>query len=149
MKTCSKCAGPVEPTYAKYGRVCKKCRFATAKKYRDRKPEKHRAAARRHAAKHPDARRVRAWRAQGINMTTERFNAMLAEQGGRCAICRSDDPRDQNWHVDHDHQFGHVRGLLCRPCNNALGCLLDSPALFRAALRYLLKHQPQLNLKAS
>ena len=47
---------------------------------------------------------------------------MLAEQGGLCGICKTDDPRDPNgWHLDHDHDTDELRGVLCLPCNIKLG----------------------------
>ncbi|MEY2434766.1 MAG: hypothetical protein QOC92_4491 [Acidimicrobiaceae bacterium] len=52
------------------------------------------------------------------------YDAMFAAQGGRCAICpaTSGNPRhpDSPLHVDHDHETGEVRGLLCTICNKAL-----------------------------
>jgi ribosomal protein L24E len=51
-------------------------------------------------------------------LTIEQFDEMLAEQGGVCAICGTDTPLGRGtFHVDHDHQTGQVRGLLCHPCN--------------------------------
>jgi len=48
--------------------------------------------------------------------------ALFAEQDGRCAICDSPFPmRGQGClHIDHDHESGIRRGLLCKPCNTAL-----------------------------
>lgn len=78
-------------------------------------------------------------------LTGEMFAALLADQGDRCAICRTDDPGDQ-WHVDHDHaccpgkrrSCGQcVRGLLCRSCNWGLGHFRDDPDRLRAAAAYL------------
>lgn len=67
-------------------------------------------------------------------LTLEQFDAMLTAQSGLCAICgRSMTPP----HVDHDHTTGAVRGLLCQPCNTALGLLQDSTETLAAALRYL------------
>jgi hypothetical protein len=70
----------------------------------------------------------------------EQYDAMLADQGGRCAICRSVDtgsPTRRYFSVDHDHVTGVVRGLLCISCNTGIGGLRDDPRLVIAALRYL------------
>lgn len=66
-------------------------------------------------------------------MTDDAFRAMLTKQGGLCAICRGPMARIC---VDHDHLFGHVRGLLCHPCNIKLHSL-DSWSHLRSALAYL------------
>ena len=60
--------------------------------------------------------------------------AMLASQGGLCAICRT----SPAVHIDHDHATGAVRGMLCFRCNAALGQLGDSPETLVRAARYLL-----------
>lgn len=67
------------------------------------------------------------------------FERMLADQDGRCAICRTDKPggRFTMMHVDHCHTTGKVRGLLCNNCNPLLGRAKDSPAVLRAAAAYL------------
>ena len=81
--------------------------------------------------------RRRTLRRYGI--TEQVWDHMLARQGGRCAVCRTDTPggRGESWHIDHDHVTGQVRGLLCQRCNVAIGMLEDSPDLIRAALRYV------------
>jgi recombination endonuclease VII len=77
------------------------------------------------------------------------YFALLESQGGRCAICRVEaprDPRTNRFHVDHDHQCcpgsgrscGQcVRGLLCHSCNTALGNFGDDVDRLHAAVRYL------------
>nr|WP_240942772.1 endonuclease VII domain-containing protein [Planosporangium thailandense] len=57
----------------------------------------------------------------------------MAEQGGVCAICGSPDPK----HVDHDHVFGNVRGILCSNCNGGLGQFEDDVQRLSEAIRYL------------
>lgn len=66
---------------------------------------------------------------------------MLEAQGGVCAICRRpSDPAPL--HVDHDHRTGAIRGLLCSPCNTAIGLLGDDPDRMMAAAAYLREHRP-------
>lgn len=69
------------------------------------------------------------------------FEEKLASQGNRCAICRSDEVRGSgDWHVDHCHQSGRVRQILCSPCNSGLGMFRDDPMILRAAAGYLEAH---------
>jgi hypothetical protein len=42
--------------------------------------------------------------------------------------------------IDHDHETGEVRGLLCRACNTLLGCVQDDAKLLGRAINYLIKH---------
>jgi hypothetical protein len=85
--------------------------------------------------------KMREWK---YGLTADDFRTMLAEQGGRCAICGGTEPGPRNWHIDHDHAFGHVRGLLCHKCNVGLGHFDDSVDRLRAAVRYLEASQPRL-----
>jgi recombination endonuclease VII len=64
------------------------------------------------------------------------YDALLAKQGGRCAICRKL-PKKERLCVDHCHLTGMVRGLLCRQCNFGLGCLGEDQRALVAALAYL------------
>ena len=70
-------------------------------------------------------------------LTLEAFAALLEAQGGRCAICQSEDPRARNWHVDHCHESEEVRGVLCGPCNTGLGHFGDDPERLESAIQYL------------
>ena len=67
--------------------------------------------------------------------------AMLKAQGGCCAICSTQfGSGKQGPHVDHDHDTGAVRGLLCGPCNRGIGLLKDSSVTLLAAAAYLQGH---------
>ena len=73
------------------------------------------------------------------NVTADQYDRILAAQGGVCAICRepSDSARSKRLFVDHDHQTGTPRGLLCHRCNAGLGYFRERPELFHAAVDYL------------
>jgi hypothetical protein len=60
-------------------------------------------------------------------------DAMILAQGGVCAACKVDPPQ----HVDHDHETGAVRGMLCSPCNQALGNVRDDVNRMRGLVDYL------------
>jgi hypothetical protein len=64
-------------------------------------------------------------------------DVMLAAQLGLCAICHEAPAA----HVDHDHETGAVRALLCFNCNGGLGQFRDDPVVLRAAADYVERHQ--------
>ena len=61
---------------------------------------------------------------------------MFAAQNGVCAICLEARPEERTLHVDHDHETGAIRGLLCFRCNNAIGSLRENSLIFEAAANY-------------
>jgi hypothetical protein len=65
------------------------------------------------------------------------YEAMLAAQGGVCAICGQPDSTGRRLSVDHDHNTGAVRGLLCSHCNRGIGHFKDSTTLLARAIEYL------------
>lgn len=70
------------------------------------------------------------------------YRVLLEAQGGVCAICEM--PPEAGYtrlHVDHCHETGAVRGLLCSGCNRALGFLSDNPRNAERAAMYLDAHQ--------
>lgn len=64
------------------------------------------------------------------------YEALLAAQGGVCAICKQS--RKYRLNVDHSHKSGHARGLLCRLCNGRLlTAARDNPQTLLNAAEYL------------
>lgn len=55
---------------------------------------------------------------------------------GKCRICNAV-PYNDILCVDHDHETGEVRGLLCSQCNTGLGMFRDNPELLTRARKYL------------
>ncbi len=69
--------------------------------------------------------------------------SLLESQGGVCAICKKEEQiidkggGTQRLSVDHDHDTGKIRGLLCNDCNVGLGRFKDNLELLRSAVAYL------------
>jgi hypothetical protein len=85
---------------------------------------------------------------QNYGLSSEAYRAFVVAQGAACAACgRSEMRLDsrtgrvKNLHVDHDHETGRVRALLCHGCNAALGLLDDDPERIRLLLAYAERHQ--------
>ncbi len=73
-------------------------------------------------------------------ITLKQYNAMLEAQNYQCGICATkhvEGSRSSVLHVDHCHNTGVVRSLLCSNCNKGLGCFKDDPELLRKAMNYL------------
>ena len=73
-------------------------------------------------------------RVYGITLAD--YDAMLEEQDGCCAICKTDTIKGR-FAIDHCHKTGKVRGLLCFDCNTGIGKLKDDPSLLLTAYEYL------------
>lgn len=72
-------------------------------------------------------------------ITAREYDDLLAEQHYGCAICETSEPGgfSKGFVVDHDHESGSVRGLLCTQCNVGIGMMQDSPMRLRSAADYL------------
>jgi hypothetical protein len=91
------------------------------------------------ARRESDARFLREY-----GLSREALRELIESQGGVCAVCR-ERPAE---HVDHDHVFGQVRGVLCFSCNAALGQFRDRVDLLQAAIDYLETTTWQRSLEA-
>jgi len=81
---------------------------------------------------------MRDWRLlKEFGITQEQYDTMLTSQNNSCAICSRANFTGYNWHVDHCHTTGKVRGLLCSKCNQGLGLFEDNLTSLRKAIEYL------------
>jgi hypothetical protein len=119
---------------------------AQVRRWKKENREKHSAQLRRYRIKRrsldPDWERNNDLKKK-YGITVAVFNQMLADQGGRCAICRTDTPGgvSSNFHVDHCHDTGAVRALLCMACNTGIGKLQHNPDLLIKAAEYIQHHR--------
>ncbi len=79
---------------------------------------------------------------RAYGLTPEEYDQLSQQQGGLCAICGEREMQVNQYGVkrlavDHDHETGLVRGLLCNNCNNGLGRFKDNPERLLRAVSYL------------
>ncbi len=75
-------------------------------------------------------------RLKRYGVTQKQYDKMFNNQNGVCKICNLSSNKEQ-LSVDHDHESGFVRGLLCRRCNRILGMVKDEPLLLESMVMYL------------
>lgn len=128
-KTCTKCAELRPLTdFHKQGKYRKsRCKFCT-------KGENAGMYAR--LTEEQKARYKRRERAKRYGLTLEEHDDLF-DRHERCPICLTEDPGPKGWFIDHDHETGKVRGLLCSTCNFAIGLLYDNVANLTRAQAYL------------
>jgi hypothetical protein len=132
-KVCSKCEESKshrrfgwDKTRKQLKRVCKDCASQVQKDY---------------VARHKDKIALQR-QARNFNLSVEQLTEMYNRQDNKCAICGSE--KGEFYHglaVDHDHETGKVRALLCGPCNMGIGQLGDDPERLEAAAKYIRLHK--------
>ena len=144
MKSCTKCGQTKEDTEfylekakRKDGSIrefrrshCRACELSRKSKRDKRTKEQRRQA--------HDLRKY--------GLTPDVREAMLVAQGHACGICRTKKPggRYNSWNIDHCHDTGVVRGLLCWECNIGIGKLKDDAHLLRRAIQWLEQSEQQV-----
>ena len=72
-------------------------------------------------------------------ITFEDYTLLFKKQNGVCAICLKTCKTRKSLSVDHNHDTGKVRGLLCNRCNRAIGMLEEDPDILDRAKKYIIK----------
>ena len=92
--------------------------------------------------------RSREYSLNKLGLTLSDFEKQMEAQEGRCGICRKDvsgttKSGRQEANVDHDHETGRFRGILCHRCNVSLGALGDSVEGLNKAICYLIGEEDE------
>lgn len=127
LRQCTKCGLEKDPrefhkkkrSRDGFSRTCKSCDYKVILKSRNKNPRTH----------------TNYWLSQKYGITIEDFETLLKEQNSKCAICGV--IPGYRLCVDHRHDTGKIRGLLCRTCNKAIGQLGDTPEGVLKAYKYL------------
>lgn len=114
----------------RYGAKCIVCknliRVKRNKESRERDPVAHKRKSKKH--------RLRKY----YGITLEQYHKMLKDQDYRCAICDiHNDELTRGLAIDHDHETGEIRGLLCVKCNTILGQANDNIEILINSINYL------------
>ena len=95
----------------------------------------------------PRCRGKNAYYKRNYDITEQELNSMKEAQNNLCYLCGSEgfligkNNHHERLAVDHDHETGNVRKLLCHNCNRALGLMKDNPELLRKAADYIEEHK--------
>jgi hypothetical protein len=108
-----------------------------ARRAYQRTPEARAKRARYEALPASKARRRRHRIAHRYGLTVEEVDTLLSSQDGMCACCHAELQPGHRTHIDHDHETGRIRGILCPKCNTGIGKLGDNEAGLLQALEYL------------
>jgi hypothetical protein len=122
-------------------RECRRCRVEKPAEAFNFKNQKHlrRQSVCRECQVNSPAPRTRSQTLRRYGLTVESYQELEDRQGNACAICRKPGGTagHERLYVDHCHETGNVRGLLCMNCNSAVGHFRDDAALLRSAADYL------------
>jgi hypothetical protein len=93
------------------------------------------------------------YKLKNYGITIDEYNKLIEKQNNRCAICGIDFdflekvrkynkvPGTGKPRIDHDHNTGKIRGLLCDDCNTALGIFQENPLILIKAINYIQNHR--------
>ena len=111
---------------------CKKCKNDQARKtYSEKEIKDSRPS-------YASSRERHLLRTYGINL--KKYNELLVKQKYCCGVCeKHQDDEKKSLHVDHNHETGEIRGLLCNFCNRQVIGKHKDPELFLKAAKYLSK----------
>lgn len=79
-------------------------------------------------------------------ITFAQKSELLKRQGGKCGNLNCSVNQGHSWHLDHDHKLGHIRGVLCRGCNMALGNVHDDVGLLMGLIEYFQREPPHVDI---
>ena len=154
MINCSKCGNEFKKGCSGSAyRQCPKCCREYARKWALEHPEQSKESKRKWKSKNPDHDKERyrknpeGFREKSFirtyNITIKDYNLLLQQQNMVCAICKKPEIRKHkngkkyNMAIDHDHNTGKIRGLLCNKCNTSLGLLDENIQNMKNMIKYI------------
>ena len=163
-KTCSKCGEekPLDEYHKNKGRKdgyqyeCKKCATERSKEYYSENKEKLLEQRKEYYSENKDKileykkeyysenkdRKKCLYLQRTYGITLDEYNQMFTDQNGCCAVCgKHEKEHTKALSVDHDHETGEVRELLCHACNTSFGLLQEDPEIILSLLAYARRYK--------
>ena len=109
------------------------------KTYRESHRQQYAGYSKTYRTKYPD-RKYLSHIKHTFGLTKEEIEIMYSAQNGQCVICGYYFKSQAEVHIDHSHESGEIRGLLCSKCNHAIGLLQDDCNICLSAAKYLAIH---------
>jgi len=147
-KICTKCkeSKPVE-MFSKgegpYGKrsSCKACQLKKNNAWRKKNPEKWRKL----TVKHSKSDKTRdSYLKRKYGITLANYNKMLIEQNYVCKVCHNKNNINHRLYVDHHHESGVVRGLLCHKCNLIIGMCNEEPGRLLKIVEFIISKKKEI-----
>ena len=120
---------------------CKDCSCKKLKEWRNKNPERYRELSRKHSGT-DKCRNTELIRKYGI--TLAQYNKMLIEQRYVCKICHKKNNINHTLYVDHHHESGVVRGLLCQKCNLIIGMCDEKPEILLKIVEFMISKDKEI-----
>ena len=148
MRTCKRCNKQKlegefrkrKPPKSGYYTICRSCQSELVIKARDKNPNFYSERYNKRVKRSPDYMKIR--RIERYGITVDDYENLLVSQNYCCAICGTHVSKlPKRLHIDHDHETGVVRGLLCFKCNYGLGMFNDSINKIQSLIKYLKNHE--------
>lgn len=132
---CEICLQRRTVAFSQYSPICWKCNL-------DRQKGKNHPRFHRYIDCDSSVRTFDLYLRRTYNMTSDTYYTTLEKQRFSCPLCsRSMSNEGRRFAVDHCHVSGKVRGILCQPCNTALGLLKENIDTLSKAIAYLRKKE--------
>jgi len=121
--------------WTKEGKICTQCKILkTREEYYKNTRDGYFSKCKKCTIVNRENRRLK--KTYGINLKD--YALILKEQNYRCKICGSTENRGWGkFHIDHNHNTGQIRGLLCSNCNTLLGLCYENGLILLKAIKYL------------
>ncbi len=127
-------------SYRKYYRKNREARNAATRKWAAKNREYVNARGKAWMKANPEKRHGYHLK-QRFGISSKDYLALLAEQGGGCAICgKRPEEEARRLAIDHNHTTMEIRAILCNNCNTLIGHSLESTEILHKAIAYLEKH---------
>ena len=135
--------------------TCKSCAYKQQKEYRqqpkiaENRKQYYKEYIKTHKEQYKKTQR-KSHLGRTFGITPEDYDQMVKDQNNLCAVCGKPETMMRNGKpialsVDHNHETGEIRGLLCFLCNSRLAYLEDMDFVLKARL-YLARHNSMLNI---